>query len=162
MAIAEVATYAHLSDADIAELGRELDAIRRDIEDDSGERDAAYIRRTIVFERVLDVASRVVIGFSRGKLGWALGVAGPTVAKCVENTEIGPNISHGQWDWMNDPEIHSTTWEWDMAALSSQWRYAHNFRHHVYTNVLGFDDDIGRVVEQETGHEWYLRQSGPN
>jgi hypothetical protein len=34
------------------------------------------------------------------------------------------DIGHGQWDWMNDPEIHSTTWEWDMAGLSSQRRYS--------------------------------------
>ncbi len=51
--------------------------------------------------------------------------------------ELGHNIGHGQWDWMNDPEIHSNTWEWDMAGVSSQWRYSHNYRHHVFTNVLG-------------------------
>ena len=41
--------------------------------------------------------------------------------------EIGHNVGHGQWDWMNDPEIHSNTWEWDMVGLSSQWRYSHNY-----------------------------------
>jgi NADPH-dependent stearoyl-CoA 9-desaturase len=30
------------------------------------------------------------------------------------------HICHGQWDWMTDPEIHSSTWEWDMAGVSSQ------------------------------------------
>jgi len=54
-------------------------------------------------------------------------------SKCIENMELGHNITHGQWDWMNDPEIHSNTWEWDSAGLSSQWRYAHNYRHHVFT-----------------------------
>ena len=33
MAIADVAEYAHLSDADLEALGCELEAIRRDIED---------------------------------------------------------------------------------------------------------------------------------
>ena len=47
---------------------------------------------------------------------------------------------------MNDPEIHSTTWEWDMAGLSSQWRYSHNYRHHAFTNVVGIDDDLGYGV----------------
>ncbi|WP_227981231.1 fatty acid desaturase family protein [Nocardia spumae] len=150
MAIADVAAYAHLSDADITELGRALDAIRRDVEDGRGARDAAYIRRTIVSQRVLDVAARIMIAVSRGRVGWALGVTGLTLAKCVENMEIGHNICHGQWDWMNDPEIHSSTWEWDMAAPSSQWRYAHNVRHHVYTNVLGMDDDIGFGVMRVT------------
>ena len=51
---------------------------------------------------------------------------------------------------MNDPEIHSTTWEWDMAGLSSQWRYSHNYRHHVFTNVVGVDDDLGFGVMRVT------------
>ena len=29
---------------------------------------------------------------------------------------LAHNIGHGQWDWMNDPEIHSTAWEWDMVG----------------------------------------------
>jgi fatty acid desaturase len=64
--------------------------------------------------------------------------------------EISHNVGHGQWDWMNDPEIHSTTWEWDMAGLSSQWRYSHNFRHHVFTNVIDMDDDLGFGVMRMT------------
>jgi NADPH-dependent stearoyl-CoA 9-desaturase len=143
MAIAEVAAYAGLSEADITALGREFDTIRSDVREERGARDAAYIRRTIAFQRTLDVAARVVIAFGRGRTGMALGTLALAVAKAVENMEIGHNVCHGQWDWMNDPEIHSSTWEWDMAALSAQWRYAHNYRHHVYTNVVGMDDDIG-------------------
>ena len=37
-------------------------------------------------------------------------------AKIIENMELGHNIIHGQWDWMNDPEVHSTEWEWDTAC----------------------------------------------
>jgi fatty acid desaturase len=69
--------------------------------------------------------------------------------------EIGHNVGHGQWDWMNDPEIHSTTWEWDMAGLSSQWRYSHNYTHHVYNNVIGVDDDLGfGVLRVSRDQEW--------
>ncbi|WP_280401698.1 fatty acid desaturase family protein [Nocardia carnea] len=150
MAITEVGVYAHLSPADVEALGNELDAIRRDIVAQRGARDAAYIRRTIAFQRGLDVASRLLIALNRGKAGWLLGAGGLAVAKSIENMELGHNIGHGQWDWMNDPEIHSRTWEWDMAGLSAQWRYAHNFRHHVYTNVLGMDDDIGFGVMRVT------------
>ncbi|MFI1460704.1 fatty acid desaturase family protein [Nocardia carnea] len=150
MAITEVGVYAHLSPADVEAFGNELDAIRRDIVDQRGARDAAYIRRTIAFQRGLDVVSRLIIALSRGKTGWLLGAGGLAVAKSVENMELGHNIGHGQWDWMNDPEIHSRNWEWDMAGVSAQWRYAHNFRHHVYTNVLGMDDDIGFGVMRVT------------
>ena len=135
MAIADIAAYAHLTQTDIEALGNELDAIRCDIEESLGERDAAYIRRTIRFQRTLEVASRLLIGCSRSRAGWALGTASLAFAKSVENMEIGHNVGHGQWDWMNDPEIHSSTWEWDMVAVSSQWRYSHNYRHHVFSNV---------------------------
>jgi fatty acid desaturase len=67
--------------------------------------------------------------------------------------EIGHNVGHGQWDWMNDPEIHSSTWEWDMPGLSSQWRYSHNYTHHVYTNVIGMDDDMGFGIMRITRDE---------
>ncbi|MGE2718406.1 fatty acid desaturase family protein [Mycolicibacterium celeriflavum] len=143
MAITDVGAYTHLTEADIEALGVDLDAIRSDVEDSLGERDAAYIRRTIKFQRALEVLARVLIGTSRSRTGWALGTAALAYAKSVENMEIGHNVSHGQWDWMNDPEIHSSTWEWDMVAVSSQWRYSHNYRHHVFSNVVGVDDDLG-------------------
>lgn len=150
MAIADIAAYAHLSEADIEALGDELDSIRRDIEDSLGERDAAYIRRTILFQRTLDVAARLVIACSRSRVGWLAGTAALGFAKSVENMEIGHNVTHGQWDWMNDPEIHSNTWEWDMVAVSSQWRYSHNYRHHVFNNIVGVDDDLGFGVMRVT------------
>ncbi|WP_328406029.1 fatty acid desaturase family protein [Nocardia sp. NBC_00403] len=162
MAITEIKEYAHLSAADVEALGQELDAIRRDITERRGEQDAAYIRRTIVFQRVLDAASRLVIVGSKTKAGWLLGTAGLAVAKSIENMEIGHNVCHGQWDWMNDPEIHSSTWEWDMAGVSAQWRYSHNYRHHVFTNVLDMDDDIGfgviRVTRDQTWQPRFLLQ----
>ncbi|KUH95756.1 fatty acid desaturase [Mycobacterium sp. IS-3022] len=143
MAITDVGAYTHLSRSDIEAIGAELDTIRRDIEESLGEHDAAYIRRTIKFQRALELAGRLTLGCSRSRAGWILGTATLAFAKCVENMEIGHNVSHGQWDWMNDPEIHSNTWEWDMVAVSSQWRYSHNYRHHVYSNVVGVDDDLG-------------------
>ena len=162
MAIADIAAYAHLSEADIEALGNELDAIRCDIEESLGEKDAAYIRRTIRFQRTLDVVARLLIGCSRSRAGWALGTASLAFAKSVENMEIGHNVSHGQWDWMNDPEIHSSTWEWDMVGVSSQWRYSHNYRHHVFSNVLDMDDDLGfgvmRVTRDQPWQPQYLLQ----
>jgi NADPH-dependent stearoyl-CoA 9-desaturase len=150
MAITDVTEYAHLSDADVEALAVELDAIRRDIEDSLGAKDRAYIQRTITAQRCLDVAARMLIGASRTKTGWALGTLALAAAKSIENMELGHNIGHGQWDWMNDPEIHSTTWEWDMAGLSSHWRYSHNYRHHMFTNVVGVDDDLGYGVMRVT------------
>jgi len=143
MAITEVPEYAHLSAADLVALAADLDEIRCDVEASRGTKDRAYITRAITFQRCVDVVARLIIAGTKGKVGWAIGTATLAAAKCIENMELGHNISHGQWDWMNDPEIHSNTWEWDIAAVSSQWRYTHNYQHHVFTNIVGVDDDLG-------------------
>ncbi len=150
MAVTDVKVFAHLSDADVANLAAELDAIRRDVEATRGERDAKYIHRTIAAQRALEVTGRVLL--AAGNRRWArwAGTATLGVAKIVENMEIGHNVMHGQWDWMNDPEIHSTGWEWDMAGVSKHWRFTHNFAHHKYTNILGMDDDVGYGVIRVT------------
>ncbi|MCV7177423.1 fatty acid desaturase family protein [Mycolicibacterium sphagni] len=150
MAITDVADYAHLSQHDIDSLAAALDAIRIEIEDSRGARDAAYIRRTIMFQRALDAGARLLIFGSRSRRGWMLGVGALAAAKSIENMEISHNVVHGQWDWMNDPEIHSTTWEWDMAGLTSQWRYSHNYRHHLFANIVGVDDDLGFGIMRVT------------
>ena len=162
MAISDIAAYAHLSEADIEALGCELDAVRREIEGSLGENDAAYIRRTIRFQRTIEVVARLLLGCSRSRTGWVLGTVLLAFAKSVENMEIGHNVSHGQWDWMNDPEIHSSTWEWDMVAVSSQWRYSHNYRHHMFSNVVGVDDDLGfgviRITRDQPWRFYFLLQ----
>ncbi len=143
MAITDVPEFAHLSESDIESLAFELDSIRQDIEDSRGERDARYIRRTIAAQRALEIAGRVMLAASSRRSAWWAGTVTLGVAKIIENMEIGHNVMHGQWDWMNDPEIHSSSWEWDMSGASKHWRFTHNFMHHKYTNILGMDDDVG-------------------
>jgi len=76
--------------------------------------------------------------------------------------EIGHNVMHGQWDWMRDPAIHSTTWEWDAASTAQSWKTSHNVQHHTYTNVLGKDRDLGysamRVDPEQPWKPVYLIQ----
>ncbi|CDQ46136.1 linoleoyl-CoA desaturase [Mycolicibacterium neoaurum] len=143
MAVTDVPEFAHLTEADIEALGAELDAIRQDIEDSRGADDARYIRRTIAFQRGLDLTGRLLLAASSKRFFWWAGASTLGVAKIIENMEIGHNVMHGQWDWMNDPEIHSSSWEWDMGGASKHWRFTHNFMHHKYTNILGMDDDVG-------------------
>jgi NADPH-dependent stearoyl-CoA 9-desaturase len=153
---------AHLSAEDIEQLGQELDAIRADVVDSRGERDAAYIRKVIDAQRKLELGSRGVLLFSLFPPAWLAGTAGLAVSKILENMEIGHNVMHGQWDWMRDPKIHSTTWEWDNASPSALWKHSHNELHHSYTNVIGRDNDLGygimRVDEEQLWHPLYLGQ----
>ena len=150
MAITDVPAFAHLTDADIENLAFELDAIRLDIEDSLGERDARYIRRTVAAQRALEVAGRLLLAGSSKRPAWWAGTVTLGLAKIIENMEIGHNVMHGQWNWMNDPEIHSSTWEWDMSGASKHWISAHNFQHHKYTNILGMDEDVGYFILRVT------------
>ncbi|WP_226366391.1 fatty acid desaturase [Pseudonocardia sp. ICBG162] len=162
MAISDVKEFAHLTEADVEAIGRELDAIRADVEERRGQYDADYIRTMITWQRRLNVAARVTLFGSRIPPLWLAGTAMLSVAKILENMEIGHNVMHGQWDWMNDPEIHSSTWEWDNVCPAEQWRHSHNYLHHTYTNVIGKDKDVGyeilRVRADQPWHPAYLGQ----
>ncbi len=152
----------HLTAQDIENLGAELDAIRAEVIADRGERDAAYIRKVIDGQRKLELSSRAVLLFSLFPPAWIVGTVGLSISKIVENMEIGHNVMHGQWDWMRDNKIHSTTWEWDNASPSDMWKHSHNEVHHTYTNVLGKDHDLGygimRVAEDQPWKPFYLAQ----
>ena len=153
MAITDIEAFTHLSDADIDSLAVELDAIRTDVEDSLGQRDSRYIHRTIAAQRGLEVAGRLMLAFGSKRSAWVAGTATLALAKIIENMEISHNVIHGQWDWMNDPEIHSSTWEWDMTGAAKHWRVTHNFSHHKYTNILGMDDDVGYGIIRVTRDE---------
>ncbi|TRW79834.1 fatty acid desaturase [Mycolicibacterium sp. 018/SC-01/001] len=160
MAITDIKAYAHLTEEDVENLAAELDQLRADIEESRGERDARYVRRTIQLQRALAAGGRIALFASSSRIARIGGTAMLASAKIIENMELGHNVIHGQWDWMNDPEIHSTEWEWDTTCPSSQWKYSHNFVHHKYTNVVGLDSDVGygimRVTRDEPWERWMI------
>ncbi len=149
-------TTAHLTTTDIEKLGHELDRIRDEVIASRGEADARYIRRVIAVQRELEIGGRVLLFASILPPAWLAGTAMLATAKILENMEIGHNVLHGQWDWMRDPKIHSSTWEWDFATPAAAWKHSHNFVHHTYTNVLGKDRDIGysalRISPEQPWH----------
>ena len=63
---------------------------------------------------------------------------------------------------MNDPEIHSSTWDWDTASTTEAWKHSHNYVHHTYTNIRGKDKDLGyeimRIDPHQKWHPVYLLQ----
>ncbi len=161
MAIADVKEYTHLSPEEVEELGREFDQIREDIEKSRGADDAAYINRIITIQRRLAAAGRITLFASKWKPAFFAGAAMLGAAKILENMEIGHNVMHGQWDWMNDPEIHSSTWEWDTTQPAEQWKHSHNYVHHQFTNVLGHDNDIGYgILRMAREQKWNVFNLG--
>jgi NADPH-dependent stearoyl-CoA 9-desaturase len=152
----------HLSQEQLDELGREFDAIKDRVFADLGTRDRHYIESMIAMQRRLAVMGRVLLLASRYRPAWVAGTATLSMAKILENMEIGHNVLHGQWDWMNDPQINSSTWDWDTASTAEAWKHSHNYVHHTFTNILGKDKDLGyeimRIDPRQKWHPVYLAQ----
>ena len=149
-----------LTPEQVEELGRQLDEIRDGVLADRGASDAEYIRRIIGIQRKLEIGGRALLFAGVLPPAWLAGTALLSVAKILENMEIGHNVLHGQWDWMRDPKIHSSTWEWDLVSDAKSWKHSHNYMHHTYTNVVGKDRDVGygilRLSEEQSWRPYYL------
>ena len=156
MAISDINTYAHLTDADVEALGHELDAIRREIEADRGLRDVRYLHRTIKLQRASSN--------SPGGSCCSAATADRFVAAGDHRARAG-----------QDHREHGTRAQRDARAMGLDERprgpfdhlrvgYGvrvtaleafHNYIHHKYTNVLGMDDvgyKVLRVTATNRGH----------
>src|SRR3954454_5897705 len=153
---------AHLTEEQLEELGREFDAISDRVMNELGERDRRYIESMIAMQRRQALLGRVLLLASRNRGAWWAGTSALSAAKILENMEIGHNVMHGQWDWMNDPRIHSSTWDWDTASTAEAWKHSHNYVHHTFTNIRGKDKDLGyeimRIDPHQKWHPVYLLQ----
>lgn len=152
--------YPVLTRQQTAELQAELDAIRDEVMADVGDTDARHIRRMVRIARLSAITGRGLLMFGFTPISWTLGVAALSTAKILENMEIGHNVMHGQYDWMNDPALDSQTYDWDNVCAGEDWRHSHNVMHHNYTNIVGKDVDVGygilRVTDAQRWHPKYL------
>src|SRR5256714_668263 len=147
---------ARLSSEQIDELGRELDAIHDEIFSELGDRDRRYIVSMIEMHRRLVVLGRVLLLASRYRPARIAGTTLLSMAKILENMEIGHNVMPGQWDWMNDPQISSTAWDWDSASTAEAWKHSYNYVHHTYTNIRGKDRDLGyEIMRIDPTQKWH-------
>jgi len=135
-----------LSPQELQAFGEELDALQASVRADLGAKEAAYIKRIWRLVRYSSGAGRGLLFLGWFWPAWVLGTLLLALAKIVENMELGHNVMHGQYDWMNDPRFNGQDYEWDVVGTSDNWRYTHNYKHHTYTNVKGVDDDIGYGV----------------
>lgn len=156
-----------LSPAELNAFGDELDALRARQLATLGAADARYIRRVVAGVRWTGVAGRALLflgAFVHSVLipAWIAGVVLLALSKILENMELAHNVIHGQYDWMGDPQLQGSTYEWDIVGTADNWRKTHNFRHHTYTNVRGLDDDIGygllRIFPEQRWRPFYLTQ----
>lgn len=160
--LAQYAVAGPLTWERIDALGAELDALRDRTLADLGEADARYIRRIYAAIRYTGGIGRGLLFFGVFPPAWLLGSLLLGISKILENMEMGHNVMHGQYDWMNDPRFNGKTYEWDTVGPSDYWRKTHNFSHHTYANVKGLDDDIGygllRLFPEQRWRPFYLAQ----
>ncbi len=135
-----------LSPQELEQFGAEIEAIRQKHLADIGERDAKYITKIEKAVRYTEVAGRGLLMAGIFPPAFILGTLTLGVSKILENMELGHNVMHGQYDFMQNKRLMGQTYEWDTWCTSENWRYSHNYRHHTYTNVLGEDHDIGYGV----------------
>lgn len=143
-------------------FGAEITAIKRKALADVGETDAKYIHRIVKAIRYTAVAGRGFLFLSFFPPFWVLGTLLLALSKILENMELGHNVMHGQYDFMNDPELNGKTYDWDLVGTGDSWRRTHNHKHHTYTNIRGMDDDIGygvlRLFPEQRWRRGYLLQ----
>jgi len=157
-----------LSEAQINEFGRKIQQIYDDAMASRGDRDRAYILNLIRTQRSMVFNGRMIIFaalcflpmWSHALASWTLALLIMAVgaimlgtSKILENMEIGHNLLHAQWDWMKDPDIQSNTWEWDIYGTSDSWMNSHNVIHHIWTNVIDKDLDIGYGLHRVTAQQ---------
>lgn len=148
-----------LTKTEFDNLAVELDQLKQKTLRQVGQQDASYIRKVFLYQRLSAISGRVlmVLGFVSPWL-WGGGVLLLALAKILDNMEIGHNVLHGQYDWMNDPVLHSKHFEWDIACDTASWKRTHNFEHHTYTNIIGKDRDFGYgLLRLSNDFHWRVR-----
>lgn len=140
-----MSSYADLDPGQIKAFSMELDALGRQVRRDLGEKDVRHIRKMQRIAWSSEAVGRIMLMASFYWPCWFIGVAALAVSKIIENTELGHNIMHGQFDWTRDPSLRGQDYEFDAVATSDNWRASHNHHHHLNTGIIGLDNDIGMI-----------------
>ena len=145
-----IVTGSPLSKQDTKCLATELDALRDEVMADLGEKDAHYIRRVYACVAYSEIIGRGLLLSAAQHCkrraqwtAWLLGVTSLTLSKVLNNMELGHNVMHGQYDWMQDKHLNSRQFDWDTMCPAPLWQHSHNYLHHTFTNIIGRDHDIG-------------------
>ncbi|MCB1179426.1 MAG: acyl-CoA desaturase [Leptospiraceae bacterium] len=142
-----------LTKEEIENFGKELEEIRLEVLSKIGEDDANYIKNIETKSRYFNILGRLLIHFSMDPITWGMGTSLLGISKIINNMELGHNVMHGQYDWMNDSSLNSKTFDWDNACENEHWKFSHNYMHHTYTNIIGKDHDLGYGIMRVSGEQ---------
>ncbi|WP_350655667.1 acyl-CoA desaturase [Psychrobacter sp. S1-30-MNA-CIBAN-0213] len=141
-------------------LADELNAVYQSVMDSLNGKDARYIQRiyaTVVYSEIvarglLATAGRMSSKRSKGSV-WLLGTGLLSFSKILNNMELGHNVMHGQYDWMQHPHLNSQTFDWDIMCPAPLWQHSHNYLHHTFTNIVDRDHDVGYHLIRVTNEQ---------
>ena len=151
----------HLTPAQIDAFGAELDELRARTVADLGERDRQHLESVVRAQRVLEVAGRAMLAAGYLPPAWFGGTAALALAKVLDNMEIGHNVMHGQYDFLQDPAFDGAAFDWDTVCPGDSWRRTHNVEHHTNTNIRGLDRDVGYGILRMTPEQpWSPKDLG--
>jgi len=124
----------------------DLDAVLQRELRSLGAGDARYVLGLLWLARALEVLGRGLLAVGGAMVWtWVPGVVLLTVAHLIETMELGHNLMHGQFNWMNDPRVSARGYRWTFACAPEDWREFHNLHHHHWANVPGRDRDYGTL-----------------
>ena len=141
-------------------LADELNTLYQSVMDSLGSDDARYIQRvhaTVVYSEIISRGLLAAAGRMPSKRSlvatWLLGTSLLSFSKILNNMELGHNVMHGQYDWMQHPYLNSQKFDWDIVCPAPLWQHSHNYLHHTFTNIVGRDHDVGyhliRVTDEQ-------------
>lgn len=143
----------------------ELDQLYIRVLGQLGETDANYIHRVVSIKNILEFGGRILIlgaAVLWNPVALVIGILSLSASQIIESMEIGHNVLHGQYDFLNDPKLNSKTYEWDVVVPAQQWKHSHNVVHHDHANIIGKDYDIGygsiRVTDELKWNPTHLGQ----
>lgn len=152
-----------LAKAKTAALAVELNALYNSVIDDLDADDARYIQCVYNLVAGSEIAARALLAGAgrcptkRTKVGvWLLGTSLLSFSKVVNNMELGHNVMHGQYDWMQHPHLNSQSFDWDIVCPAPLWQHSHNYLHHTFTNIVGRDHDVGYHLLRVTDEQAWL------
>ena len=124
-------------------FARALDAAKSAVEAEMGPEDVTRLVRLDRLSHGLEAVGRILIHVSPEPVSFLTGVAALWAHKQLQVTEIGHPVLHGCYDRLEGAEQYrSKTFRWDLPIDEEAWRQGHNVNHHMYTNVVGRDQDV--------------------
>ncbi|MBH0095020.1 acyl-CoA desaturase [Psychrobacter sp. NZS113] len=141
-------------------LADELNTLYQSVMNSLGSDDARYIQRvhaTVVYSEIISRGLLAAAGRMPSKRSlvatWLLGTSLLSFSKILNNMELGHNVMHGQYDWIQHPYLNSQKFDWDIVCPAPLWQHSHNYLHHTFTNIVGRDHDVGyhliRVTDEQ-------------